>query len=88
MRQTIQLAGLLAQKHHGRGSRPGGTAVAPNMLSSLGGGGLPGHPAGQEKSLLCLQVSLPLTSSNSSLLEDLAGEPVFTAPFALDLFGL
>lgn len=38
MRQTIQLAGLLAQKHHGRGSRPGGTAVAPNMLSSLGGG--------------------------------------------------
>lgn len=56
------------------------------MLSSLEG--LPGHPAGQEKSLLCLQVSLPLTSSNSSLLEDLAGEAVFTALFALDLFGL
>lgn len=52
------------------------------------GGGLPGHPTGQEKSLLCLQVSLPLTSSDSSLLEDLAGEPVFTAPFALDLSGL
>lgn len=86
MRQTTQLANLLAQKYHGRSSRPSGTAAAPNMLSSLEG--LPGHPAEQEKSLLCLQVSLPLTSSNSSLLEDLAGEAVFTALFALDLFCL
>lgn len=85
MRQTTQLASLLAQKHHGRGSRPGGTAMAPNMLSPPES--LPGHPAEQEKSLLCLQVSLPLTSSNSSRVRPWLGKP-FSQPCLLYIYSV